>query len=163
MNCEDDFPEELPPITSTGENTFGALMNGEVYVPNGNLLKFAIDFDFPRQDNNYQFLINTIRSSNETKLDDARIRILQPNVKSIGVYEIFKASADYHLITYIHEERYDTSQFNACKQLVGELNVIQLDTINKIISGTFELNLTELDPPTEECLEITRGRFDLKE
>lgn len=163
VNCEDNFPDELPPITTTGENTFGALMNGEVYVPNGSLLQFAIDFDFPSKDNNYQFLINTVRSSNETELDDARIRILQPNVRAIGIYEIFKASADYQLISYIHEERYDTSQFNACKELVGELNIIHLDTISKIISGTFELNLTELDPPVEKCLEITEGRFDIKE
>ena len=28
-------PEELPPITTTGENTFGCLVNGEVWLPAG--------------------------------------------------------------------------------------------------------------------------------
>jgi len=53
VNCEDDFPSVLPPITINGENTFGALMNGEVYVPNGSLLTSAIDFEFPELSNSY--------------------------------------------------------------------------------------------------------------
>ena len=34
FNCENNDPEEqLPPITQTGENTFGAIVNGKVFIP----------------------------------------------------------------------------------------------------------------------------------
>lgn len=33
LNCENNDPEDqLPPITQTGANTFGAIVNGKVFV-----------------------------------------------------------------------------------------------------------------------------------
>jgi len=62
----------------------------------------------------------------------------------------------------VNSDRYDTL-YEVCGELIGTLDIIQLDTINKIISGTFDLKLVELDPPNMNCLEITKGRFDLQE
>ena len=34
FNCENNDPEEqLPPITQTGANTFGAIVDGRIFVP----------------------------------------------------------------------------------------------------------------------------------
>jgi hypothetical protein len=161
VNCEDDFPDELPPVTTTGENTFGALMNGEVYVPNGSALSLAIDFEFPEAPN-YQLFINTLRSSNESEIKDAKLRIKQPEIRDIGVYNLFEASAEYRGIRYQHSEEYDTLSNRKCGDLIGTLEVIRLDTINKIISGTFDIVMVKSDQPYDNCLEITNGRFDLR-
>ncbi|MEQ9288710.1 MAG: hypothetical protein RIG77_17445 [Cyclobacteriaceae bacterium] len=162
VNCEDNFPDELPPITTTGENTFGALMNGEVYVPNGGLLQFAIDFDFPTKDNNYQFLIKTTRTSKESTLKDSRLRIWQTETKDVGIYNLFEASAEYRGIRYQNSEEYDTLSNRECGNLIGTLEIMRLDTINKIISGTFDIAMVKSDQPYDNCLEITSGRFDLQ-
>jgi len=34
LNCENNDPQDqLPPITQTGANTFGAIVNGKVFIP----------------------------------------------------------------------------------------------------------------------------------
>ncbi|TXD67477.1 hypothetical protein [Polaribacter glomeratus] len=34
FNCENNDPQDqLPPITQTGANTFGAIVNGKVFIP----------------------------------------------------------------------------------------------------------------------------------
>ena len=35
--------EQLPPATQTGANTFGCLVDGEVYIPKGNIYYKAIE------------------------------------------------------------------------------------------------------------------------
>ena len=160
MNCEDNFPDELPPITTTGENAFGALMNGEVYVPNGNALTLAVDFDFPEPPIN-ELRIRTLRSSNESKTNEAQLVIHQQGINEIGIYNVTSAIAQYQLVSYANSERYDTL-YDACGELTGTLEIIHLDSVDRVISGTFELKLIESNSPNMKCLSITEGRFDLQ-
>lgn len=163
LACErdDNFATKLPPITTTGENTFGALIEGEVYVPqlSGLSSRLAIEFDFPEPPD-YFFSVRTTRTSRESSLKSANLWIRQPYVKKVGLYETITASGDYKNTRYRNFFYHDTIE--NCGTLEGRLEIIHLDTINKIISGTFELQLIKSDQPYDQCLEITSGRFDLK-
>ena len=163
FGCErdDNFVTELPPITTTGENTFGALIEGEIYVPqlSGLSSRLAIEFDFPEPPD-YFLSVRTTRTSQESSLKDANLWIRQPNVKKVDIYETMTASGDYKNTRYQNFFYHDTIE--NCGTLEGRLEIIHLDTINKIVSGIFELKLIQSDQPYDQCLEIASGRFDLK-
>ncbi|WP_293297800.1 hypothetical protein [Pedobacter sp. UBA4863] len=50
MQCRKDGKlsgkEELPPITQDGRNTFGFLLNGEIWIPRGGMLNSILDFSY---------------------------------------------------------------------------------------------------------------------
>ena len=64
LKCNND-PEpndpidQLPPITQTGENTFGCLVDGEVWLPKGSLLKQDISVDYNKSQK--QLLLHAIK------------------------------------------------------------------------------------------------------
>lgn len=59
---------------------------------------------------------------------------------------------------YHASQRFDNSSFHWNYNLPGELNITHLDTIKKIVSGTFWFDLTN---SASEKIEIRDGRFDL--
>ena len=83
-------------------------------------------------------------SINEDSLKEGEINIPVDESNDIGIYHASK--------------HYDNTSFRWNYSLPGELVITRLDTVAKIISGTFWFDLFNSD---NEKVEVRDGRFDL--
>lgn len=158
---EDNFAAKLPPITATGENTIGCLLNGEVYVPRTNrfgTLPITLSFPEPPE---YWLTIQTYRTSIKSTIKDISLRISTIGIKKNGSYQV-SISGKFENAHYDNNSEHCDGNKN-CVNLTGILEIIKYDSVNKIISGTFNANLIQTNIPHELSLSVTEGRFDLKQ
>ena len=153
----------LPPITQTGANTFGCLVNGEVWVPRVPLFSWtlydkAFSFDESKglgygngdctvaNDSTYQVLALAFGASHylpteyHTTSDSTYI-----NAFSVW----FK---DTHSKWYLPDE---TATLTSNRFIISKI-----DTTKNFISGTFEFTLYNTLNKNDSIV-ITDGRFDL--
>ncbi|MGD9977859.1 MAG: hypothetical protein AB7S54_07985 [Bacteroidales bacterium] len=152
--CEDETNEpQLPPETITGANTFGCLVNGEVWRNGGIPFPYSsIDFN---ELNDSIVSIGAIRGTTDAT---SYIHIyIRKKGLSIGKYQ-----CDSSLI-FIRFSRSFSKSVNptACDYPIsrkGFIEFTRFDLQNRIVSGRFEAHLY-----SSECdsLIITKGRFDL--
>lgn len=157
----------LPPITQTGENTFGCYINGKLLTPRDG------SGTFNATDNGMSF-INVPGPRHEIDVHDfaskrtAKIILHIMNLDSIGIgeYEIGESNClegfDSPLTNNIHCRVYDFNE-NIYKMYCsipnsGTIYVSRYD--NGILSGTFSCTAVNRDNPNE-FIEITKGRFDI--
>jgi hypothetical protein len=149
MKCKDKLrlntpKEELPAITQEGRNTFGFLLNGEVWLPKGPLLRRNLDISFYDKG---RIGIVAKRSITEKNVDQY-ISISSENIENIGEYPLF----------VYYNDHISNCNFNE-RNIVGVLKVTRIDLNNKIISGTFSF---KVEIPGCSTINATEGRFDLK-
>jgi len=147
---------QLPPITDSGANTFGCKVNGNVWLPyyNGwstqvNALAIAEE----KSSNNYRnFLIVASNRKNEAS-DDLEIDL--NNVNDTGYYRIYN-SLNTGLV--FSSGNYQYEPFDT----FATVHVSHLDTVKKIISGTFSsIAYSDTNRVTRKIVYITDGRFDM--
>ncbi len=149
LNTDDKFTEieKLPPITTTGENTFGCLVNGKAFVVRNSSKQVSI-----YQQGQLQFG----SSIDDGTLDESIYMILGDPLITNSIYD-FKESdsnAEYQyrnidvVCYYAFEDTYE-----------GSIQFSNIDRDNFIISGIFEFSSI-----TEGCdtIKITDGRFDMQ-
>ncbi len=164
-NTNNNTPDQLPPITTTGENTFGCKVDGVVWVPNvppGNIPIYA-DYS------------NGVCYVNGRKLkynSDYTTVILS---QSVG-FNIFTGFTTTDTIKLTHPHTWPSTSFDKARgfyydwvpgncELVtdslheGYLKIIYMDTINQILSGVFEYSAWS--PACNRVVNITEGRFDV--
>ncbi|WP_046758676.1 hypothetical protein [Kordia jejudonensis] len=157
-NNDDDHPtnpvDQLPAATQTGENTFGCLLDGEVFLPGGGTNPLDCVYQFV--DGGYYFALQG------NKRDNNNIGLL------IGIgtnnFQIFENQ------TYILTENTPPNVSGAfafggvfsytSTTFTGELHITKLDETNQIVSGTFWFDVE--DPISGEIREIREGRFDMQ-
>ena len=169
--CKKDNPKDddkiiqvLPELTHEGKHTFGCKVNGEVWVArsgggiNGQRKLYA---HYDPEDGEFYFVAhkqiydeNILEKINLIKLKD---------VYNTGVYKFsFKSISDKSIIAF-----YDANKNRPCTAYYhdslhkSELNITFYDTINRIISGTFELDVTNYNCE-DSIMHITDGRFDVR-
>jgi hypothetical protein len=160
--CEKDknpLPTELPPITEEGKNTFGCLIENEIYVPEKRRTTWSvpgpqfepIEFSFPQYPN-YTFRVSTIRLVDEDDdLMDAEVEFMVDScILKPGKYKFSHISVIYE------NEAYSSHLIDN-----DSLIITKIDTINNIISGQFSAILTDVSTYSK-FINITKGRFDLK-
>ncbi|TAE43334.1 MAG: hypothetical protein EAZ51_01875 [Sphingobacteriales bacterium] len=144
--------DDLPPATQTGANTFGCLINGEIWKPKGGLLDRTLDlsYDPGYMGGTFNVLANRLISQGVKE----SITIGSYNIKSTGSYVI---SEDKVIIYYSNSKcTYLGSEKDNVQ--TGTLTISRLDLQAKIISGTFNFKLEKTGCPT---IIATEGRFDL--
>lgn len=161
-NCEKNDPkEQLPPITQTGENTFGCLIDGTLFVPKG--WKISIyGYDFPVSylgsiDDSYDGITVRDFESSDSKRMDIKLYHLEQN--GTGTFTINKSNCLGVHYTYPSINircRYNGAWYCSIEN-GGTLTITRYD--NSIVSGTFSCTVVNRDDPTDR-IEITEGRFD---
>jgi hypothetical protein len=163
-------PEELPPITTEGLNTAGCLVNGELWLPKpGGGLKPGIDCEYyPRIEGIDPRIWGGFSLDLSRHSDDA----LEGDIKVSHGWLIKSDSLTLYR-NHQNPDRYgggggyvDASNggFKPYRTTVNPNNfmtILKLDTVNNIISGTFQFDAINENDDTD-TIKIREGRFDVK-
>jgi hypothetical protein len=157
---------QLPPITQEGKNTFGCLVNGKPWMPEGKRNTFS---------NNYIMDVDPGFNGGIINIATYRYGTNTDETISIGIDSISKYGANkYNLVckfipttatTYgggiIYRNNKINQEFDCAynaKIIDSEVDLTRYDLQARIFSGTFRAILVRgLD-----TLKITNGRFDKK-
>jgi hypothetical protein len=147
--------DELPPVTQTGADTFGAKVNGNYFVPQGfgpfpanNLLQARI------MPNNDIFINarNFASSPNEKEFE-----LYIKNAATPGVYPL-NGTGSYGY--YVKRTLTPENEWKTNATYTGTINLTVIDRVNKFVSGTFEFDAININNDPEP-LTVTEGRFDI--
>jgi len=148
-----DPKETLPPATQTGANTFGFLLNGQVWLPSGN-------DGYPNLSPTYEpnfngkpiFNISCYRYASNNERQDFGLGI--NGIYREGIYDVSVDSIASALFTSKNCEYlyYDSLVYRR-----GTITITKLAL--PIISGTFNFVMYK---PGCDSVKITDGRFDFK-
>jgi hypothetical protein len=153
--------DQLPAITQTGANTFGCLINGQVWIPkgyqgNGNPNPRAI-FDIDINGIPYmQIKANQYESGNST----SSFIITIDSVNNLGIHNVYKEKKQigFGSVLFPHCGILpdDNTQYK-----IGTISITKysIGNVNAIISGLFNFKLKINNCDT---LFFTNGRFDFK-
>jgi Family of unknown function (DUF6252) len=154
---------ELPAATQTGANTFGAKVNGELWVPQGfgplpanDILEVSV-----LSGNAVHIYARNFSSSpNEKEFD-----IFLTSVTGPGTYQLNttvgypSSSANYGY--YVKRNLTPQNEWITSATSTGTVVITRFDVVNRVISGTFQFNALNLYN-SPEPLAVTEGRFDVK-
>jgi hypothetical protein len=151
--------EQLPPETQTGANTFGCLVDGQVFIPKGD------PFGGPIKKAQYQFVNGgyylVISGSKTTSEGVSGVDIFSDSTLqlSVGIFNLStynangKYSGAFVKIVNATINQYRTNEIN-----LGQLIITKFDEANQIISGTFWFDAKNVNG---EIMQIREGRFDM--
>ncbi|MBZ9631725.1 hypothetical protein LB465_13125 [Salegentibacter sp. LM13S] len=149
-SCENPI-ECLPAKTTTGEGTFGCLVNGKAFVEKNNYFncyyQFVDDgfyFSLSAEDEN-QIISQIIIGSVKSKIEEGEKYNLSEN--SEGNH--------YGECSVNLNEHYDVTTKSGG---FGFLEITKFDEEKRIVSGIFEFDI--INPETGEIIKIREGRFD---
>ena len=147
----------LPPVTESGKNTLGFLLNGQPWTPQGQRVTANLSIDYDPNFNQgifgivaYNF-IPAISEQFTIGIRDSLNFINSPKTISLSRNSLYVVSFSNQACDY----------FNSLNDVEssGGLTITKLDRINRIISGTFNAKLIKSGCQT---INITDGRFDMK-
>jgi len=153
--------EVLPPITQTGAGTFGCLINGKVWLPGGpgttldaqysrgSLSLYALKDSGPENSKGINQIFQSLSMSYEPiyKLGTYYFKYFPP-LQGLGAgFMDYASNCNY--------------QANDQDSLQTYITVTKLDSIHRIVSGTFNFLFIPSGPGCD-TLKITQGRFDMK-
>ena len=146
--------EQLPPATQEGKNTFGCLVNGKVWLPNGNDGTSNLDLSYDPT-----FYFGTFNLS-AYRLEDIvfqSITLYSDSLKSVGIYPLVDPKRQSAFYTDIRGNCEYTNDPDVTH--TGIMTITRFDLSQQIIAGTFEFTVTKTNCP---LIVVTEGRFDMK-
>jgi len=147
--CKKDAPEAgLPPATQSGANTFGCLVDGQLFVP---LPPQGINSS--RREPLEASLYRTdvlVSARGNGGIDFALRNAFRPGVYSIGETQ----SARYGRYAFGSNEYYTNTAHT------GTVTLTRIDTVARVAAGTFQF--TALDYQSGKTVTVTDGRFDVR-
>lgn len=161
-NKDDDQPsnpiDQLPPATQTGAQTIGCLVNGVPFADSGVMNNF-----YQHIDGEYFLVINWLRNTSEG-YKSGQIATNRIQIEEGQTYILNKSSyvdGDYTGAgaTFVSTLSEIYGQYETNTNYTGQIHFTRFDTVNFIMSGTFEFEAQEIQ--TGETISITNGRFDL--
>jgi hypothetical protein len=178
LSCSsDDGPVDqeslLPPITSTGENTFGCLIDGKFFRPRDGRITLNSNNKGLRivqtETNNFELHVYDRKSENPSSLF---IHLENLYITDEGSYDLDSANGlrgiDGPNHNYIYGvlwnkflgeyQRYQSYE-NSGIVIINNREFVQ--DLKNIYSGNFYVKLVNSELPTD-TVEITLGRFDLE-
>jgi hypothetical protein len=162
MSCDkdDDAPQTLPEATQTGRGIFACYVNGKPFIDNsGSPNGISFNCYYQLVNGEYYFgiggqkIVDDLRTVNlfttAKTLAEGEFLILQENLDGNAW-----GAARFNTQTIGGDESYTNSEYT------GELYITKFDFENRIISGTFSMNIQH--PVSGETVEIREGRFDTR-
>jgi Family of unknown function (DUF6252) len=160
--CKKETP--LPGATRSGANTLGCKINGKAWVAQDSDEPFNRAFGV---EGGYQgAIIDSIRNCIwilARRNDRTFLHLYVRQVDKPGLYplRLSTGARPGALVPYSYGLYYDSSkEFMTDPRHTGSVTITRADTVNKIISGSFEF--TGYDAQTKQTISITDGRFDAR-
>ena len=177
-NATETPADQLPPITQTGTNTAGCIINGKIIIPkngvnstsgqvvDGLVVHRGINFDNTPYGNDH-FAIDF--SNLKDKGNSYWIYVHLNNVlNGVGNYTVGQSNAEFWSFASNNPQILVRETFNGVSGKTflsspnsGTITITRFDYPNKVISGTFSATLYN-QSNTAETIQVTEGRFDLR-
>ena len=151
--------DQLPPITQTGANTFGCLVNGKVYIPKGYSGTGSPNFRciYEIISGRPYFYIKTTQYEEDIPIGSIYIYINDFTSAKTFFYQDPDMALNFGWNKY----------FPNCGAIINDLSIYRsgsvtihkYDPTNGIFSGTFNFKIKN---NTCDTIRITEGRFDYK-
>jgi hypothetical protein len=172
--CKKDAGNVLPPVTSTGANTFGCLVDGMAVWPRDGVATF----DVPYPHKGVEPVFSGDKKSVNLKFYNARdnaplgffldIHLIDTNYIQAREYKWQQSSYNVGYVDYWVHHVYGSFYDNETKNYEwfgsydgsGTTTITRFDTLNYIISGTFTGKLRRRRNGSKE-ITISDGRFDI--
>ncbi len=154
-NDEDESTLRLPDITQEGLNTFGCLVNGELFIPSYKIDLLSSNFSATYSED-FDVLIISARNIEDQSIDK-NINITIKIDEGVKKY-IYEESNSERLIYYNNTPTCFAYYMNYEIQ-ESFVEVLHLDEELDIISGIFEF--VGVDTLCQDTIYITDGRFDV--
>lgn len=150
--------EQLPPVTTTGANTVGCLVDGRVFLPHQSGINPSVNCFYQIEGGEQYFVLNFADHRKE-KNEMVVVMLRKVEVKEGEVYELNKTfSIAPELTGAIGVYSTADSQLYYTNEIVkGELKITRLDLSKSIIAGTFWFDAVS-DKGAK--VQIREGRFD---
>lgn len=147
----------LPPITQTGENTFGCYVNGELWLPKGGWMDPKLQVGYL----NGQLDLRAVRHHQESL---SSLRIYLGGIfsdTSFVIHNYFDSAAAFQSFTFFYAPYSENLiyDYHAISINSGEMTLLKLDTANHIMSCTF--HFIGIDSVLNDTVRIEDGRFDI--
>ncbi len=153
---------ELPAATQEGKNTFGCLVNGKVWTPDGRtglMSNLVVSYEpDPVRGGNLNISAYNYAGANNSK---------QTIQLSAGpIFQVRTYSLDFPMTEGL-ANYYDQGNASPCNRYFyndvsyrrGTLTLTRLDQSAGVIAGTFEFKIAK---PGCDTVRVTQGRFDWK-
>lgn len=147
--------DQLPPATQTGANTFGCLVNGEVWIPKDNYGQATFSLYADPTFENGVFGVTAIKYYDAGKFQ--QISFGSDTCTNSGVYPLGKPHNRAQFMD-IGKSLMLISDNQGVK-CTGTMSITKYDLQNRIFSGTFEFTIYNT---VGDTIRITHGRFDKK-
>ena len=150
--------DQLPPATQTGANTFGCLLDGQIFKPG--LTHNSYQCFYQLVDGEYYFLVAASNMKNnilkdisvgtqKRSISEGQTVQLSENIFGNAIGRYFIGNNVTGVV-----ENYHTSSINT-----GELKISKLDFTHNIVSGTFWYDVKDNQGVIHQ---IWDGRFDMQ-
>ena len=163
---DDNYKDGLPAETQEGKGTAGCLVNGNVFIPKGNN-QFGPKLScFYQRDQNGFHLGLSISAKGKNETRSVSVATNSEALIENTIYDLVERTLDdtnnyntnfgQFIINSAHGS---SNQFYTTNLNKGELKITKLDTLQKIISGTFWFDAIN---SSGEKTEVRLGRFDMR-
>ncbi len=148
---------ELPPITHEGKNTFGCVVDGEIFAIPFETSHIQCEYYFDKSKANYGTFA-LIASTGNMQNGKGFTYHNYEGVFDTGFHKMDRQffNNKYKRRTIISDA---TSEYYCTEEMFGSIHITYIDTINKIISGTFEFDAVNENNNTD-TIRVRDGRFD---
>ncbi|HEV3222728.1 MAG TPA: hypothetical protein VGZ90_07610 [Puia sp.] len=165
LQCKKSHPPPniLPPMTQDGKNTFGCMVNGEVWIPYSQcgLINFLTHCE------ELQSVVTPFDTTSKLPLEVdlfASRKIGQGSFTSFIIRTRILKTGKFDssfIVIYTRDSISYYLQY-PISHVSNAITVTKLDTVNKIVSGTFYFTLYNSSYGfTSDSLVVTDGRFDV--
>jgi hypothetical protein len=146
--------DQLPPETQTGANTFGALLDGDVFIPQGVPNLVQCNYQLINGER-YFFVTGRMRDNTTFELFSLSITTNAKEIVEGETYSLIE-EADGNA-TGIYGYNGDLYFTNGVES--GEVTISRLDMNNQIVSGAFWFDVIDQNG---DLRQIREGRFDMQ-
>ena len=154
----------LPPETQTGQNTFGCMVNGKIFVPKGGGISANYSCFYQQAYagfNGYFFHVSGDDKSNSEVVSSVGISCDSIKLAENQTYSLINvlkgnSAGDYIVVSSFTTPA--TTQYTTTATLTGEMTIKRFDETRHIVAGTFWFNAVSSKGDT---VKITEGRFDM--
>ena len=145
--------DQLPPATQTGANTFGCLLDGEVFKPDN--LPNSTNCFYQYVNGGYYFNVRASKKDKNNVSETIALKTENKQIEQGITYDLLEAESNETFGGYFYGSLLNYTNLNYS----GKLTITKLDKINFIVSGTFWFDVKD---NLGVVHQIREGRFDME-